>query len=118
MKTQEFRKLVREEIKKTLNEAAFKLPPDFSITQLKGKTYAFEYRKYDMEPTATQVSQISALLRKEFAKIADKIQAGPAKGEATVYVRDGNIAIGISFTSKLGADQMDAIVPGGINYAD
>jgi hypothetical protein len=118
MKTQEFRKLVREEVKKTLNEATFKLQPGFSITHLKGKSYAFEYSKYDMEPTATQVSQIAALVRKEFAKIADKVQAGSAKGEATVYVRDGNVTIGVSFTSKLGADQMDAIVPGGIKYVD
>jgi hypothetical protein len=118
MKASEFRKLIHEEVKKTLNEAAFKLPPDFSITQLKGKSYVFEYRKYDMEPTVAQAGQIEALLRKEFAKIADKIQAGPVKGDATIYVRNENVAIGLGFTSKLGADQMDSIVAGGIRYVD
>lgn len=116
MKTSEFRKLIREEVKKTLNEA-IKLPPNFRITYIKGKSYTFEYTKFDMEPTIAQAEQIVGLLRKQFAKIADTIQAGPMKGEATIYIRDENIAIGLGFTSKLGPDEMDEVA-GGINYAD
>ena len=55
----------------------------------------------------SQIEKIVALLHKEFAKVADKIQASPIKGEATVYVRNGDIAIGLSFTSKLAAEQME-----------
>jgi hypothetical protein len=117
MKAQELRKLIREEVKKTLTEAKFKLPNDFGITHIKGKQYAFEYSKYDMEPTIAQAEKIVGLLRKEFAKIADKIQAGPLKGEAHIYVRNENVAIGLDFTSQLGDEEM-AEVAGGIDYAD
>ena len=116
MKATEFRKLIREEVKKTLNEA-IKLPPNFRITYIKGKAYTFEYTKFDMEPTIAQAEQIVGLLRKQFAKIAATIQAGPMKGEATIYIRDENIAIGLGFTSKLGPDEMDEVA-GGIDYAD
>jgi len=39
------------------------------------------------------------------------------KGEARIYIRDENIAIGLDFTSELGPDEMDEVA-GGINYAD
>ena len=116
MKKLELQKIIREEVKKTLNEAV-KLPKDFSIVHLDGKKYALEYSKFDMEPTVAQAEQIVGLLRKQFAKIADTIQAGPIKGEATIYVRDENLAIGLGFTSKLGPDDMDKVA-GGINYRD
>lgn len=116
MKATEFRKLIREEIHKTLTEA-IKLPKDFSITHIKGKSYTFEYSKFAMEPTIAQAEQIVVLLRKQFTKIADTIQAGPMKGEAHIYIRDENICIGLDFTSKLGPDEMDKVA-GGINYVD
>jgi hypothetical protein len=112
----EFRKLIREEVKKTLNEA-IKLPKDFSITHIKGKSYVFEYSKFGMEPTVAQAEQIVALLRKQFAKIIDTVQIVQMKDEAHIYIRDENIAIGLDFTSKLGPDEMDEVA-GGINYAD
>lgn len=117
MKASEFRKLIREEVKKSLNEAV-KLPKDFYVTHINGKTYVFEYSKYGMEPTVAQAEQIVALLRKQFAKIADIVQAGPLKSEAHIYVRDENIAIGLDFTSKLGPDEMEDKIDGGINYVD
>jgi hypothetical protein len=117
MKASELRKIIREEVKKTLTEAKFTLPNGFGITHIRDKQYAFEYSKYDMEPTIAQAEKIVALLRKEFAKIADKIQAGPLKGEAHIYIRNENIAIGLDFTSQLGDEEM-AEVAGGIDYAD
>ena len=117
MKASEFRKLIREEVKKTLTEAMFTLPEGFNITYIKGKQYAFEYSEYDMEPTVAQAEKIVALLRKNFAKIADKAQAGPLSSEAHIYIRDENIAIGLDFTSQLRPDEMDKVA-GGINYAD
>ena len=116
MKITELQKLIREEVKKSLNEAV-NLPKDFSITHIKGKQYTFEYSKFAMEPTIAQAEQIVGLLRKQFAKIADTVQAGPMKGEAHIYIRDENITIGLDFTSKLGPDEMDKVA-GGINYAD
>jgi hypothetical protein len=112
----ELQKLIREEVKKTLNEA-IKLPKDFSITHIKGKSYVFEYSKFGMEPTVAQAEQIVALLRKQFAKIIDTVQIVQMKDEAHIYIRDENIAIGLDFTSKLGPDEMDEVA-GGINYAD
>jgi len=116
MKISEFKKLIREEIRKTLNEA-IKLPKEYRITYIKGKEYAFEYTKFDMEPTIAQAEAIVMLLRMQFTKIADTVQAGPMKGEARIYIRDENIAIGLDFTSELGPDEMDEVA-GGINYAD
>lgn len=117
MDKMKLKQIIREEVKKTLTEAKFKLPNDFGITHINGKQYTFEYSKYDMEPTIAQAEKIVALLRKEFAKIADKIQAGPLKGEAHIYIRNENIAIGLDFTSQLGDEEM-AKVAGGIDYAD
>lgn len=117
MKASEFKKLIREEVKKSLNEAV-KLPKDFSVTHINGKTYVFEYSKYGMEPTVAQAEQIVALLRKQFPKIADIVQAQPLQGEAHIYVRDENITIGLDFTSKLGPDEMEDKIDGGINYVD
>ena len=116
MNKSEFRKLIREEVKKNLNEA-IKLPKDFSITHIDKKTYTFEYSKFGMEPTIAQAEQIVALLRKQFAKVANTVQADPIKGEAHIYIRDENITIGLDFTSKLTPDEMDEVA-GGINYAD
>jgi len=116
MKLTEFRKLIREEVRKTLNEAV-KLPKDFRITYIKGKAYTFEYTKFDMEPTIAQAEQIVTLLRKQFAKIIDTVQADSMSNEAHIYIRDENIAIGLNFTSELGPDEMDEVA-GGINYAD
>lgn len=116
MKITEFKKLIREEIKKTLNEAV-KLPKDFRITYIKGKAYTFEYTKFGMEPTVAQAEQIVTLLRKQFAKIIDTLQIGSMSNEAHIYIRDENIAIGLNFTSELGPDEMDEVA-GGINYAD
>ena len=116
MKKLELQKIIREEVKKTLNEA-IKLPKDFRITHIRDKSYVFEYSKFGIEPTVAQAEQIVALLRKQFAKIIDTVQAGPMKGEAHIYIRDENITIGLDFTSKLGPDEMDEVA-GGINYAD
>jgi hypothetical protein len=117
MNPEEFKKLIREEVRKVVSEAAVKLPKNFSITELGNKKYAFEYSKFDLEPTVSQAEQIVGQLRKEFAKIANAIQANGTNGEANIYVRDENIAIGITFTSKLGADAIANVV-GGINYRD
>ena len=117
MKQSQLKQIIREEVRKTLNEAKFKLPNDFGITHIRGKQYTFEYSKFNMEPTIAQAEKIVALLRKEFAKIADKVQAGPLKGEAHIYIRNENIAIGLDFTSQLGPDEMDEVA-GGIDYAD
>jgi DNA-binding ferritin-like protein (Dps family) len=116
MKKSELQALIREEVKKTLNEAV-KLPKDFRITYIKGKSYTFEYTKFGMEPTVAQAEQIVTLLRKQFAKIIDTVQIVQMKNEAHIYIRDENIAIGLDFTSKLGPDEMDKVA-GGINYAD
>ena len=116
MDTIKLKQIIREEVKKSLNEAV-KLPKDFYVTHIDGKRYTFEYSKYDMEPTVAQAEQIVALLRKQFAKIADTVQAQPLKGEAHIYIRDENITIGLDFTSNLGPDEMDELV-GGINYVD
>jgi len=70
-----------------------------------------------MEPTIAQAEAIVMLLRMQFTKIADTVQAGPMKGEARIYIRDENIAIGLDFTSELGPKEMDKVA-GGINYAD
>lgn len=118
MKTSEFKKLIREEVKKTLNEAAIKFPKDFYITHLDGKRYTLEYSKFGMEPTIVEAEQIQAQLRKTFAKISNTIQANPLESQATIYVRNEDVTIGIEFTSKLGFNQMDQLVVNGINSRD
>lgn len=110
MKTQELRQLIREEARNMLTES-FKLPTDYTIVHIDGKRYTIEYSKYGMEPTIAQLEKATIALRKLFEKIADKIQAGPLKGEAHVYVRGGDVAIGFDFTSKLNYNAMEKVYP-------
>jgi hypothetical protein len=117
MKIQELKSLVREEVRKIVTEAAVKLPKGIKITDLGNKRYAFEYIFSSSEPTIAQAEQALAMLRKEYAKISNTVQATKTTGEATIYVRNGNIAIGIDFASKLGSNAIADVV-GGINYRD
>ena len=121
MKAQELKKLIREEVQKTVNEAAITLPKDFEINKRSsaGNVYTFEYRNSEVSPTVEQAKKIEVLLRKEFAKIADKIQAKDKGGEITILERAGAVSIGFTFTTKLEFDDLDAMVqPRGINDYD
>lgn len=116
MKKSQLQNLIREEVKRTLTEAV-KLPKDMSITHIRNKEYTLEYSKFQMEPTIPQAEKIAATLRSQFSKIATTVQANAADGLVTIYVREGDIAIGLGFTSKLSHSEMSKLV-GGINYAD
>jgi hypothetical protein len=88
------------------------------ITHLGGKRYCIEYSKYSFEPTIAQAEAIVAKIRKEFSKIQDAVQSTGLNGQATIYIRNEDIAIGIDFNSTLNDSDMDELISGGVDTRD
>ena len=108
-------------LKSLLKEAKsskIKLSNGMQITYLGGKRYCIEYTTYDLEPTIAQAEAIVAKIRKEFSKIQDAVQSTGLNKQATIYIRDENIAIGISFVSTLNDSDMDELISGGVDTRD
>ena len=102
-----------EELK--AKSSKIKLSNGMQITHLGGKRYCIEYTTYDLEPTIAQAEAIVAKIRKEFSKIQDAVQSTGLNKQATIYIRDENIAIGISFVSTLNDSDMDELISGGVD---
>ena len=108
--TKQLRQIIREELgKKPLKEAASKFPKEIGVTHLGGKSYTIEYQKWGWEPSIQDLSNTDALLRKVFAQIADKIEAGSIS-KGTSYVRYESVCYGIGFKSNLKVDKVDQIL--------
>ena len=95
-----------------------KLSNGMQITHLGGKRYCIEYTTYDLEPTIAEAEAIVSNIRKQFSKIQNSVQSIGLNKQATIYIRDENIAIGISFVSTLKFDDMDDMIENGINSRD
>ena len=121
MKTSEFRKLIREEIRKVIKEAKFVttrsgidfLPDDVDIVWRKNG-YFIEYKSED----SSKIQGAANMLQKVFAEIQPKLQAKlvgqPQKYKTmTGFTRfDSQIdAIGIKFKTSLSFDEMIKLYP-------
>jgi virulence-associated protein VapD len=105
-----------EELK--AKSSKIKLSNGMQITYLGGKRYCIEYTTYDLEPTIAEAEAIVSNIRKQFSKIQNSVQSIGLNKQATIYIRDENIAIGISFVSTLKFDDMDDMIENGINSRD
>ena len=92
-----------------------KLSNGMQITHLGGKRYCIEYTTYDLEPTIAEAEAIVSNIRKQFSKIQNSVQSIGLNKQATIYIRDENIAIGISFVSTLNDSDMDELISGGVD---
>lgn len=115
----QLRGIIREELKrkKSLNEAkGIKLPGKFCITYLGGKEFAFEQDESGLEPTISQAKKISDDLIKILNGLKDKLGITFMEKEASMYVRDEDIVVGVMFKSNIHNQDMDELIDGGINY--
>jgi len=106
-------------IKQSLNEAKsskVKLSSGMQMRHLGGKLYCIEYTKENFEPTIAQAEGIVAKIRKEFSKIQDAVQSKGLNGQATIYIKNEDIAIGIDFNSTLNHFEMDELISGGVEF--
>ena len=95
------------------------LPKNIYITHLDKKRYAIEYTKFGLEPDTKEITKINSVLRKTFSKVAKDIGSKSASKDATrCWIRDGELAVGFTFTSKLGLDDMDELFDLGIDSVE
>ena len=92
-----------------LNESAEKLfGKDFNITRLQGKDYVLEYSKFGQEYTIKSLMDIEKKLNVALKKLPKELE--PVSKSADVYVRFGEVAIGISLKSKLSHDDLEKLL--------
>ena len=122
MKIQEFRNLIREEVEKSLTEAALiTLPPNYQITKLNNNKNEYVLMLRKPKFTIAEAEQIAATLNKEFAKMTKQLQAEPMKGKfskATIFIGVKGVSIGLGFVTKLSFDQLKAKVAGDKSVID
>lgn len=117
--TGQLRQIIREELKKkrSLNEAkGIKLPNKFGITYLGGKEFCIELNEYNFEPSVSEAKKVSDDLIKTLNGLKDKLGIKSMEKEASMYVRDEDVAIGVSFKSDIHNQDMDELIDGGIDY--
>jgi len=109
MNKSELRQIIREEISK-LNEAKVNLDKGFSVRQLSGRNYSLQYSEYDWEPSMQELEKYAATLQELISKYANDLDVLRKDNESAVYVADGDVAIGISFSSSMKFDDIAKIV--------
>ena len=103
----EIKVLVKEY--KSLSEDAEKLfGKDFNITRLQGNDYVLEYSKFNGEYTIKDLMDIEKKLNVALKKLPKELK--PVSKSADVYVRFGDVAIGISLKSKLSHDDLEKLL--------
>jgi hypothetical protein len=111
MNKQEFRSLIREELKKTLNEATSKaLPKEISVKHISGNKYLMYFSKVGWEPTLADLEKSVAMVYKTLKTKDDLAGLIKITAKPSVFVIDGDVCIGDIFTSKLKPAEMDDAV--------
>ena len=105
------------ETKGKINEAKkVKIPGKFSITYLGGKEFAFEQNEYGFEPTVSQAKKVSDALIQALNGLKQQLEITSMDKEASMYVRNEDVAVGLTFKSNMNKDDMDELVDGGIDF--
>jgi hypothetical protein len=86
------------------------LPKGFYIKYLGGKSYTFYHTKYDWEPSIEELSKSLALVYETISQHATEIGLIKVETKASVFVIDGDVCVGDTFTSKLKPRQMDDLI--------
>jgi hypothetical protein len=89
---------------------SIKLPKGFYIKYLGDKSYIFYYTKYDWEPSIEELSKSLALVYETINQHAIEIGLIKAETKPSVFVIDGDVCVGDTFTSKLKPRQMDDLI--------
>lgn len=93
----------------SVNESAEKLfGKDFNIIRLQGNDYVLEYRKFSQEYTIKSLIDIEKKLNVALKKLPNELK--PVSKRADVYVRFGDVAIGILLKSKLSHDDLEELL--------
>jgi hypothetical protein len=87
-----------------------KLPKGIYIKYLGGKSYTFYYTKYDWEPSIEELSKSLALVYETLNQHATVMRLIKVKAKPSVFVIDGDVCVGDSFTSNLKPRQMDDLI--------
>ena len=105
------RETIRQEIKKTLNEAASNtLPKEISVKHISGNKYLMYFSKFDWEPTMADLEKSIATIYKTLKSKDDLVGLIKITAKPSVFVIDGDVCIGDIFTSKLKPAEMDDAV--------
>lgn len=105
------RETIRQEIKKTLNEAASNtLPKEISVKHISGNKYLMYFSKFDWEPTMADLEKSIAMIYKTLKSKDDLVGLIKITAKPSVFVIDGDVCIGDIFTSKLKPAEMDDAV--------
>ena len=81
---------------------------DFQIIRLYGKNYLLEYNKFGEEYTIKSLMDIEKKLRANLTKLPKELT--PTSKTASVYVRHGDVAIGISLKSKVSHNDLERLL--------
>ena len=111
MNKNQLRSLIKEELKKTLNEAASNtLPKEISVKHISGNKYLMYFSKFDWEPTMADLEKSIATIYKTLKSKDDLVGLIKITAKPSVFVIDGDVCIGDIFTSKLKPAEMDDAV--------
>ncbi len=105
MNKQQLQSLIREELKKNLNEGA--LPNGISVKYLSGNEYVMYFSKFDWEPTLADLEKSLAIVYKTLKTKEDLVGLIKISAKPSVFVIDGNVGIGDTFTSRMKPREMD-----------
>ena len=109
------RKLMKDQMesfKKSLNESKADIEKligkDFKIIRLYGKNYMLEYNKFGEEYTIKSLMDVEKKLSVILTKLPKELT--PTSKTASVYVRYGDVAIGISLKSKVSHNDLETLL--------
>ena len=102
------RSLIKEEIKKTLNEGT--LTKGLSVKHISGNKYLMYFSKFDWEPSLADLEKSLAMVYKTLKSKDDLVGLVKIMAKPNVFVIDGDVCIGDMFTSKLKPAEMDEAV--------
>ena len=110
MKKSQLRQLIKEEIK-MVTEKAMELPKGYEIYRLGKNRYTFEYSEYGWEPSIRELQSIFKKIQKEWGDFVSKTQMQKASTkEPVVYVRHGNVTLGLEFKTSDDLEQHGIMV--------
>jgi peroxiredoxin len=102
------RETIRQEVIKALNEGT--LTKGLSVKYLSGNKYIMYFSKFNQEPSLADLEKSLAMIYKTLKTKDELIGLIKIMAKPSVFVIDGDVCIGDTFTSKLKAKEMDEAV--------
>jgi len=96
-----FKGKARSNDSKLINEAIVNLPKNIAVRHTGKQSYSLQYSEYDWEPSVPDLEKYSAMLQQLISKMSTQLGVTKRDNTSSVYVAQGDVAVGIGFKSSI-----------------